>query len=93
MVSMGPRLIFQRQDSSNSCHVGLHYSMKCIASLKTLISECVHLEAWTPSRLRAAVVGGPLSRLRQTLGDPAVLGGQEREGQELDVIPEPGLPV
>lgn len=61
-------------------------------------NQCVdpHLEGlqvWTLSRLGAADMVCPLSRLRQRLGDPTVLGGQESEGQELDVIPELGLPV
>ncbi len=38
-------------------------------------------------------MGCPLSRLRQRLGDPTVLGGQEREGQELNASPELGLLV
>lgn len=44
---------------------------------------------WTPSRLRDAA----LSRLRQEVGKPALLGGPESEGQELNIPPEAGLPV
>lgn len=47
-------------------------------------------EARTPSRLAAADFGSLLSRLRRR---PGVLGGLEREGQELNVAPELGLPV
>lgn len=54
-------------------------------------SHLLGLEVWTLSELGAEVLG--LSRLRERLEDAAVLGGQDREGQELNVSPEPGLPV
>lgn len=58
-----------------------------------VVLHLLGLEAWTLSRLGAADVGCPLSRLRQRLEDSTVLEGPEREGHELNVTPELGLPV
>lgn len=74
------------------------YISTCILKHVYNTGDCVvlhllGLEAWTLSRLGAADVGCPLFRLRQRLEDSTVLGGPEREGHELNVTPELGLPV
>lgn len=62
--------------------------------LKTQVPSSLEVCEYVDSHLLgAAVMGRPLSRLRQRLGDATVLGGQEREGQELNASPELGLPV